>query len=59
MIRLGVTGTDTNVGKTLVSVALVWLWKVDGIGLTRWDITGAAVALSGVAIIVAGGWQQR
>jgi small multidrug resistance family-3 protein len=46
-------------GGVYISVALVWLWKVDGIGLTRWDITGAAVALSGVAIIVAGGWQQR
>lgn len=31
MIRLGVTGTDTGVGKTLVSVALVWLFRRHGL----------------------------
>jgi small multidrug resistance family-3 protein len=44
-------------GGVYISVALVWLWRVDGIPLTRWDVTGAAVALIGVAIIVAGGWR--
>jgi dethiobiotin synthetase len=31
VIRLGVTGTDTGVGKTLVSVALVWLFRRHGL----------------------------
>jgi dethiobiotin synthetase len=31
MIRLAVTGTDTGVGKTLVSVALVWLFRRHGL----------------------------
>jgi small multidrug resistance family-3 protein len=44
-------------GGVYISVALIWLWKVDGVSLTRWDISGAVVALIGVAIIVAGGWR--
>jgi small multidrug resistance family-3 protein len=38
-------------------VALVWLRTVDGVLLTRWDLTGAAIILIGAAIIVAGGWR--
>jgi small multidrug resistance family-3 protein len=44
-------------GGVYIAVALVWLWRVDGIALTRWDITGAAVALTGMGIIVWGGWR--
>lgn len=44
-------------GGVYIAVALVWLWKVDGVRLTSWDITGAAVALLGMGIIVAGGWR--
>lgn len=39
-------------GGVYIAVALLWLWRIDGIALTRWDILGAAVALSGMAIIV-------
>jgi small multidrug resistance family-3 protein len=45
-------------GGVYISVALVWLWKVDGVTLTFWDMAGAAIALSGVAVIVAGGWRS-
>ena len=31
MIRLGITGTDTGVGKTLVAAALVWLLRRKGL----------------------------
>jgi dethiobiotin synthetase len=31
MIRLGITGTDTGVGKTLVATALVWLLRRKGL----------------------------
>jgi len=32
-------------------VALLWLWGVDGIRPSRWDLIGAAVALLGMALI--------
>jgi small multidrug resistance family-3 protein len=44
-------------GGVYIAVALLWLWKVDGIALTPWDLTGAAVALVGMSIIVWGGWR--
>src|ERR1700727_3093296 len=44
-------------GGVYIAVALVWLWKVDRVALTPWDLTGAAVALLGMSIIVLGGWR--
>jgi len=44
-------------GGVYIAVALVWLWRVDGVPLTRWDVAGAAVALAGMTIIVWGGWR--
>ncbi len=44
-------------GGVYVMVALLWLWKIDGVRLTAWDISGAAVALAGMSIIVIGGWR--
>ncbi|MGB6105545.1 MAG: YnfA family protein [Pusillimonas sp.] len=38
-------------GGMYIAAALLWLRLVDGIALTRWDIAGAAIALSGMAII--------
>ena len=38
-------------GGMYIAVALLWLRFVDGVSLTRWDITGATVALVGMAII--------
>lgn len=38
-------------GGAYVVVALVWLYTVDSVPLTRWDIAGAAVTLLGMAII--------
>lgn len=38
-------------GGMYITVALLWLHFVDGIGLTRWDVAGAALALAGMAII--------
>ena len=45
-------------GGVYVAVALVWLWKIDGVTLTRWDLAGAAISLLGMAIIVWGGWSR-
>jgi small multidrug resistance family-3 protein len=44
-------------GGVYVAVAMLWLWKVDRVPLTAWDITGAGVALAGMGIIVWGGWR--
>lgn len=44
-------------GGVYIAVALVWLWKVDRVPLTRWDLAGALVSVTGMAIIVWGGWR--
>ena len=41
-------------GGVYICTAIVWLWLVDGYRPTAWDLTGAAVALGGVMIIVMG-----
>lgn len=41
-------------GGVYICVALIWLCWVDGVRLTAWDIGGAVVALTGMAIIMAG-----
>ncbi|QAR33680.1 YnfA family protein [Geovibrio thiophilus] len=38
-------------GGIYVTVALVWLWLVDGIKPHLWDYVGVAVTLCGMAII--------
>ena len=38
-------------GGMYIAVALLWLRFVDGISLSRWDATGAALALAGMAVI--------
>ncbi|RTE67543.1 YnfA family protein [Amphritea opalescens] len=39
-------------GGVYIVVALVWLWLVDGIKPTTWDMVGGCVALIGMAIIM-------
>jgi small multidrug resistance family-3 protein len=39
-------------GGVYIAVALLWLWQIDGIRPTVWDLTGVAVALLGMAIIM-------
>ena len=39
-------------GGVYVSVALVWLWWVDAVKPTRWDLVGAALCLLGMAVIM-------
>ncbi|MEP7244754.1 MAG: YnfA family protein [Gammaproteobacteria bacterium] len=41
-------------GGVYIGVAILWLWVVDGIRPTAWDLTGAAVAALGMAIIMLG-----
>ena len=39
-------------GGVYIFVAIFWLWTVDGIKPTLWDLVGAAVAITGMAIIM-------
>jgi small multidrug resistance family-3 protein len=39
-------------GGIYIGVAVMWLWLVDGVRPTTWDITGALVAFLGMAIII-------
>ncbi|MCP5018592.1 MAG: YnfA family protein [Ketobacter sp.] len=39
-------------GGVYVFVAIFWLWAVDGVRPTTWDILGSCVALVGMAIIM-------
>lgn len=38
-------------GGIYVVVALLWLWRVDGVTPTRWDMVGGAICLLGMALI--------
>ncbi len=38
-------------GGVYVAVAIGWLWIIDGVRPTAWDLLGSAVALAGMAII--------
>ncbi|MBD5772346.1 YnfA family protein [Marinomonas colpomeniae] len=39
-------------GGVYIFVAILWLWVIDGIRPTTWDIVGSGVALLGMAIIM-------
>jgi small multidrug resistance family-3 protein len=38
-------------GGVYIAVAIAWLWAIDGIRPTAWDVAGVAVALAGMGII--------
>lgn len=46
-------------GGVYVATAIAWLWLVDGVRPSVWDVGGSLVALAGMAIIVWGGQWQR
>jgi|SRR5579872_5278230 len=39
-------------GGMYITVAIVWLWLVDGIKPGRWDFAGVALCLAGMAVIM-------
>ena len=39
-------------GGVYIGAAIAWLWAVDGVRPSAWDVTGAAVAVLGMGIIV-------
>lgn len=38
-------------GGVYIAVALAWLWTVDGIRPSAWDVAGVVVSLAGMALI--------
>jgi small multidrug resistance family-3 protein len=38
-------------GGVYVAVALLWLWLIEGVTPDRWDLLGAGVSVTGMAII--------
>ena len=38
-------------GGVYIGVAIIWLWVVDGIRPSAWDMAGVAVALAGMSTI--------
>jgi small multidrug resistance family-3 protein len=45
----------TAYGGVYITVALAWLWLVEGQRPSRWDIIGATVSLIGMSIIISDG----
>jgi small multidrug resistance family-3 protein len=41
-------------GGVYVAVAMLWLWLVDGDRPSSWDLSGAAITISGMAVIMLG-----
>jgi small multidrug resistance family-3 protein len=39
-------------GGVYVSAALIWLWMVEGVAPTRWDLLGVGLCLAGMAVIM-------
>ena len=44
-------------GGVYVAVAIAWLWAIDGVTPTGWDIAGVVLVIAGMGVIVWGGWQ--
>jgi Uncharacterised BCR, YnfA/UPF0060 family/DDE domain len=58
IVRLAATLHPTAAGRNYaayrgmyIAVALMWLRFVDGVQLSRWDITGGLIALVGMSVI--------
>ena len=45
-------------GGVYVTVAIAWLWLVDGVRPSAWDAAGVALCLAGMAVIMAGAAQR-
>lgn len=41
-------------GGVYIGIAILWLWVVEGVRPTAWDLVGAAVAVTGMIIIMLG-----
>lgn len=39
-------------GRVYAATAIVWLWLIDGVRPTAWDLAGSAIAILGMAVIM-------
>jgi small multidrug resistance family-3 protein len=39
-------------GGVYIGIAIAWLWVIDGIKPSIWDVAGVSLALAGMAVIV-------
>ena len=39
-------------GCVYIAAAVLWLWVIEGVRPTPWDVAGAAVAMAGMGLIV-------
>jgi small multidrug resistance family-3 protein len=39
-------------GCVYIAFAVGWLWLIEGVRPTAWDVTGVAIAFAGMAVIV-------
>jgi len=39
-------------GGVYIGMALLWLWLVDGVRPSQWDVLGVALCLTGMAVIM-------
>lgn len=39
-------------GCVYIAAAVLWLWIIEGVRPTAWDVAGAAVAIAGMGLIV-------
>lgn len=39
-------------GGVYVATAIVWLWLIDGVRPTAWDLAGSAIAILGMTVIM-------
>ena len=39
-------------GGVYIGVSILWLWLVEGVSPSIWDVVGSAVAMTGMAIIM-------
>lgn len=54
-VDIGYAGrTYAAYGGIYIAAALVWLWLVEVAKPDRWDLMGAAICLTGAAVIVFG-----
>lgn len=41
-------------GGVYVAIAILWLWLIDGVRPTAWDLAGSAITIAGMAVIMLG-----
>lgn len=51
----GAARTYAAYGGVYIAVAILWMWVVEGITPTRWDLVGSAISLIGMGVIIWGG----